>query len=372
MRTANTLTFDYVKSLVLSKGGWRSIYSSYPNLLNAMETSSTKPCPKRGAPGSKSTKFRPLKDWETTGGAHHNDEGRLLDGIEVLKWYLDKPVPEVLKEIVNICGGGTVNFTEAEKQNFANQLAAAKQISAEQAQKNRDAITKVWSGAEPVMGTAAEVYLRSRGIKGDLSLLGRNIMFHPRLLTWVDDKCKSYPGLLAVIRGKNHVGLTLHRTFLAKGGHGKAPLENPKLQMKAPESVVGGYIELDKPVHVDDIKVIGVCEGLETALSVREATGCPMWVGISDRLMEQMAIPKDVTHVIIWADVEPSGAGGAAAARMKTRLEFEGKHVEVLAPTKFGREKMDWNDVYVELGQKGFEFKMPPHLRVYTGVEVEE
>ncbi len=83
------------------------------------------------------------------------------------------------------------------------------------------------------------------------------------------------PGLLAVIRGKNHVGLTLHRTFLAKGGHGKAPLENPKLQMKAPESVVGGYIELDKPVHVDDIKVIGVCEGLETALKCTRSYRLP-------------------------------------------------------------------------------------------------
>ncbi len=61
MRTANTLTFDYVKSLVLSKGGWRSIYSSYPNLLNAMETSSTKPCPKRGAPGLRVLNFVLLK-----------------------------------------------------------------------------------------------------------------------------------------------------------------------------------------------------------------------------------------------------------------------------------------------------------------------
>ncbi len=31
--------------------------------------------------------------------------------------------------------------------------------------------------------------------------------------------------------------------------------------------------------------------------------------------MENMTIPKDVTHIIIWADVEPSGAGSAAAAR---------------------------------------------------------
>ncbi len=41
--------------------------------------------------------------------------------------------------------------------------------------------------------------------------------------------------------------------------------------MKAPESVLGGYIELDKPLQVDDIKVIGVCEGLgnSSIVSVR-------------------------------------------------------------------------------------------------------
>ncbi len=100
-----------------------------------------------------------------------------------------------------------MNFTEAEKQKFANQLAATKQISAEQAQKNREAITKVWAGASPVMGTLAEVYLRSRGIKGDLNLLGRNIMFHPRLLTWVDDKCKSYPDCWQLFAGKIMWGL---------------------------------------------------------------------------------------------------------------------------------------------------------------------
>ncbi len=78
---------------------------------------------------------------------------------------------------MNICGGGTVNFTEAEKQKFANQLAAAKQISAEQAQKNRDAITKVWSGAEPVMELQLKFTFAHVASKVTCSLLGRNIMF---------------------------------------------------------------------------------------------------------------------------------------------------------------------------------------------------
>jgi hypothetical protein len=365
-------TFDDVKALILSRGGWSSVYNAYPALADAMSSGTHKPCPKSG---SGKTKFRRLRDWETSGGAHHNDVGRLLDGVEVLSWYLDKSKYEVLKEIIGIFGGEIPTYTDEQKRNFAAQIQASKQLSPEEVEKRRYAIKKVWSGAKSIIGTAAEVYLRSRGIKGDLSVFGRNLMFNPRLSVWIEDgensQFKSYAGLLAVIR-KNGTGLTLHRTFLAKGGTGKAPIPNPKMQMKAPESVNGGFIELDKPVVADGIKLIGVSEGLETALSVREATGCPMWVGISDRLMEDMVIPKDVTHVIVWADVEASGAGVAAAARLKTRLEFEGKHVEVVAPTKFGREKMDWNDVYVEFGQQGFDFKMPHDLRVYTGVEVEE
>lgn len=361
-----------VKALVLSRGGWSSVYNAYPALADAMATDKHKPCPKSG---KGSTKFRRLRDWETSGGAHHNDVGRLLDGIEVLSWYLDKTKSEVLKEIVGICGGHMPVLTEEQKRQFAQQLEASKKLSDDEVKKRKEAIAKVWADAQPIKGTPAEVYLRSRGIGGDLSVFGRNLMYHPRLLTWVGDdgakKCKSFPGLLAVVR-KNGTGLTLHRTFLAKDGHGKAAIENPKMQMKAPESVNGGYIELDKPVEADGIKVIGVCEGLETGLSIREATGCPMWVGISDRIMEAMIIPKDVTHVIIWADIEPGGAGLAAAARMKTRLEFEGKHVDIVAPDKFGRDEMDWNDVYVEFGQAGFDFKMPPQFRVYTGIEVQE
>lgn len=366
------LTFQDVKSLVLSRGGWSSVYNAYPALAEAMSTNKEKPCPKTGAG---KTKFRPLKDWEVSGGAHHNDAGRLLDGIEVLSWYLDKSKHEVLKEIVGICGGHIPSYTPEQKRDFAKQLQAAKQLSPEEVEKRKKSIKAVWSGAKSLIGTPAEVYLRSRGIKGDLTVFGRNLMFNPRLSVWVDEgnggKYQSHPGLLAVIR-KNGTGLTLHRTFLNKDGTGKAPIENPKLQMKAPESVVGAFIELDNPVVSDGIKLIGVSEGLETALSVREATGCPMWVGISDRLMEAMVFPKDVTHVIIWADVEPSGAGVASAERLKTRLESEGKFVVVTAPTSFGRDKYDWNDVYVEHGQKGFEYKMPHDLRVYTGVEVEE
>lgn len=365
-------TFQDVKALVLSRGGWSSVYSAYPALADAMSTDKHKPCPKSG---SGNTKFRRLRDWETSGGAHHNDVGRLLDGVEVLSWYLDKSKSEILEEIIGIFGGQIPTYTDEQKRNFAAQIQASKQLSPEEVEKRKSAIKKVWSGAKSISGTPAEVYLRSRGIKGDLTVFGRNLMFNPRLSVWVDDgensQYKSYACLLAVIR-KNGTGLTLHRTFLAKGGVGKAPLEKPKLQMKAPESVKGGFIELDKPVVADNIKLIGVCEGLETALSVREATGCPMWIGVSDHMMEAMIFPKDVTHVIIWADVEPSGAGVASAARLKTRLEFEGKHVEVVAPTKFGREEIDWNDVYVEFGQQGFDFKMPPSLRVYTGVEVEE
>jgi len=370
-----------VKALVQSRGGWRSVIGAYPNLLDAMSSRKEKPCPKTG---QGKTKFRPFKDWEDTGGAWHNDIGALPDGIELLSWYTDKSKGEVLNEIVSICGGNLPQFTEEDRRKFAERAAQCKEISEEEAKTRAEKISAVWKKATPIKGTAAEVYLLNRGLKGDLSVFGRNLMFHPALkyahkvVINAEEKVewKSHPALLAVVRDGNGVGVTLHRTFLNADGSGKAEVEEPKMMMSQPRDLDGGYIELDKPTDGPLGKIIGVCEGLETGLSIREATGCPMRVGISDQIMKKMRFEPEIKHVIIWADHDkpterkPQGAGLAAANELKARLESEGVDVVVLVPNMFGREKMDWNDVYQEFGVQGFEFYLEPQYRVYTGVEL--
>lgn len=382
----NSNKFHDVKTLVASKGGWRFVIGNYPNLLDAMSSRTEKPCPKASNPKKNSTKFRPFKNWEDTGGAWHNDTGALADGIELLSWYTGQSKSETLDEIIRICGGEIPKFTDEDRKAYARQMQVKEEITPEESAKRQAIISQVMAGARPLAGTAGEVYLRNRGMKGDLSVFGRNLMFHPNLkychhemVNGVkQNRWKSYPGLVAVIRDGNGIGLTLHRTFLKPDGSGKADVENQKMMLKQPRPLDGGYIALDKPVLTPHGKAIGVCEGLETGLSIREATGCPMRVGISDRIMENMKFEDDISHVFIWADLDvpteqkPAGAGMAAATALKTRLESEGKCAIILVPNQFGREKMDWNDVYQEFGFDGFLDRFQPEYRVYTGVEIPE
>ena len=94
-----------------------------------------------------------------------------------------------------------------------------------------------------------------------------------------------------------------------------------------------------------------------------------MWVGISDRLMEMIKFPEDIGHVVVWADVEPSGAGVAAAERMVEALSKKGIKVYILTPD-MPSDKVDWNDVYQDNRLDLFPDFLPPELKVQAGMGV--
>ncbi|WP_240224714.1 DUF7146 domain-containing protein [Rheinheimera hassiensis] len=362
-----------VHALVAQRGGWGAVFSAIPSLSQAFERPGRQfPCPKSG--GGK-TKFRFYKDCDATGGAFHNDVRSMPDGIDVIAWYLGTDKSAAMDEIIQICGGdlSTVSALDTKRMQQQRRQISDNPISEAESAKRKLTISKIWRGVQPLVGSTAECYLRNRGIKGDLSVLTRNLHAHPTLSYKENDKTpwEKYPGMLAIIRDGNGKALTLHRTFLEPNGSGKAPVSRQKMMVQQPAPLNGGCIRLDQPVQMPHGKLIGVCEGIETALSVREATGCPMWVGISDYIMEQIAFPDDVKVVVVWADLEKSGAGLRAANAIKARLEPKGVTVLIEAPTQYGRDEMDWNDVYVEHGSKGFDLIMEPQYRVYTGVEVE-
>lgn len=359
---------EIVKALVEQRGGFAAVYSAYPALYEALQRGDRQgPCPKTG---SGKTKFRFRKD----GSAYHNDVGNLGDYIEVLSWYEGKSKSDILDDIIKVCGGDLSCVSQRDIQAIKNNQLQNREhpITPEVAAKRYKAIKAVWSGVSGIVGSPVETYLRSRGIKGDLSVLD-NLRYHPTLYykESEDSKPLKLPGMVAVVR-KSGKPINLHRTFLEKDGTGKADVARKKMMMEKPASLTGAYIQIDAPVDTPKGKLIGISEGIETALSVREATGCPMWVGISDRIMEKVAFPDDVKIVLIFADIEPSGAGMRAANTLRETLESQGKTVCIEAPTMYERDKIDWNDVYAEFGATGFSLKILPEYRVYTGVEVPE
>lgn len=360
---------EQVKALVQQRGGWRAVYSAYPNLLAAFDKKGKEfPCPKSG---SGKTKFSFFKDAEIRGAAFHRDEGGLADGIDVIAWMEGVSKSQAMDIIVQICGGDLSSVTPADIHHARQAIQQSQGISEEESAKRSANIKKIWSDALPIAGSPAETYLRSRGIQGDPSSWN-NLYYHPSLAYKEDDKSPwtRHPGMLAIVRDTQGKPLTLHRTFLANDGNGKADVSRQKMMMAQPRPLNGACIQLDHPIETPAGKLIGITEGIENALSVREATGCPMWVGISDRIMEQVAFPDDVKIVIVWADIEPSGAGLRAASSIKNALEPKGVKVIIEAPHFMNREKVDWNDVYREIGASGFDLIMEPDYRVYTGVEV--
>ncbi len=361
---------DKVHTLVAQHGGWLSLYQGISGLSEAIKKGAKQqPCPKTG---NGQTKFRFYRDVNDTGGAFHNDVGAMPDGIELLSWYEGKTKSEILNYILSRLGCSSQDIKKRDVYQYkVQQVNNHFEKSKDENQRKQKIITRIRSGCTSIINTKAEIYLRSRGIKGDLTCL-TNLLYHPALNYKEDDQSswKKYPGIVSCVSNADDDFITLHRTFLSKDGRAKAEVTRQKMMLSQPGSLTGGHIKLDMPVDIGYGKLIGISEGIETALSVREASGCPMWVGISDWIMADVKLPKDIKVLIVWADVEPSGAGLRAAELLRSIWEPKGVEVIVQIPDQFGCDKLDWNDVYQKFGSRGFDFKVQLKHRVHTGVNI--
>lgn len=382
---------QYIKDRLI--GQWEHVLAHFglaDQIARAAPNIQT-PCPKTG---EGKTKFRRFKDCHLNGGAYHNDEGPMMDGIYVIAWLNNWSLSETTKQLLRYING---NAIKRPSKKFIEQAQRARyELTEEERTKRQKWLRRAYTQSTPIEGTLVETYLRSRGIKGDLSSLTM-LRFHPNLYYKDADMPKAtyHPGMLALYSDADGNPITMHRTFIAKDGQGKANVTQQKKIFQALADIRGGAIRIDEPVaDKNGDLVIGVCEGIENALSVREATGCPMWVGYSDRVMTMVKFDPRIKTVIIWADKEPSGAGKKAADDLTERLKGLGVRSIVMLPElkkekrdcdremaeylaerlkairvrpkvilpEVEKEKLDWNDVYVKYGASAFP-KIPEHMR---------
>jgi len=88
-------------------------------------------------------------------------------------------------------------------------------------------------------------------------------------------------------------------------------------------------------------EVLGVAEGLETALAARQLFGVPAWSCISAAGVESFTPPKEVRKVIVFGDNDASGTGQAAGWTLAKRLIAAGMVVEVKLPERIGTDFAD-------------------------------
>lgn len=184
----------------------------------------------------------------------------------------------------------------------------------------------IWRTARSAPGTPVEAYFSSRGIhmQPPDALRFHAGLKHPSGGIW--------PAMVALVTsGAVGMPLAIHRTFLARDGGGKAPVD-PQKMMLGP--CRGGAVRLADP---GDVLMVG--EGIETCLATMLATGHPAWAALSTSGLRALDLPHEVRDVIVLADGDD--AGEAAALDCSWRWRREGRRVRIARPPR----GMDFNDV---------------------------
>ena len=195
--------------------------------------------------------------------------------------------------------------------------------------KRSAAALAIWQASRPAEGTPVAAYLNSRGLTLRAS---SDLRFHPGLK---HPSGAIWPAMVALVtHGESGVAIAIHRTYLARDGAGKAPV-NPAKMMLGP--CRGGAVRLAVP---GDVLMIG--EGIETCLSAMQATGHPAWAALSTSGLRSLDLPRDVRDVIVLADGDEPGE--AAAQDCALRWKREGRRVRIARPP-IG---MDFNDLLVD------------------------
>lgn len=189
-----------------------------------------------------------------------------------------------------------------------------------------EAALAIWRASQGIVGSPGETYLRSRGIT----------LFPPSSL-------RSHPGLkhtsggvwpamvALVVHGQTGKPLAIHRTFLARAGHGKSPVGPPKMMLGPCR---GGVVRLGEP---GDMLMVG--EGIETCLAAMQASGKPAWAALSTSGLRSLDLPYALREVIVLADGDAPGE--AAAQDCARRWQREGRSVRIARPPS----GMDFNDL---------------------------
>jgi putative DNA primase/helicase len=134
-----------------------------------------------------------------------------------------------------------------------------------------------------------------------------------------------------VTHGATGSPIAVHRTFLARDGGGKAPVDPAKMMLGPCR---GGAVRLGEPGAV-----LMVGEGIETRLAAMLATGNAAWAALSTSGLRSLDLPREIRDVIVLADGDEPGE--AAARDSARRWKRDGRRVRIARPP----QGMDFNDL---------------------------
>lgn len=324
---------------VAACGRWLEIFSALgPELNDAIKRLGRHvPCPVHGGTDG----FRLFNDAAHTGGGICNTCGSFADGIAMLQWLTRRPFQETLMDVHGVLNGAVASpIANTSRRPAIDRIDDA---------TLRKILNDTWAESAALTKPESRLalqYLQSRGLTRTLFARLPDLRFHPRLLYREKGRADRYlPGLLALVRAADGTPVTVHRTYLSEHGD-KAKVRSPRKLFPVPTdgpALAGAAVRLGEPR-----KVLGIAEGIETALSAYAASGTPCWSAINATLLERWRPPQGVDIVHIWADRDRNGRGSRAAKVLKARLWKLGIKALIWMPSGeiVGDAKsVDWNDV---------------------------
>mgnify|MGYP003365210123 CR=1 FL=1 len=211
-----------------------------------------------------------------------------------------------------------------------------------------EAARRLWAMSGPIAGTPVEAYLRRR----DMTLLHGTgtLRFHPHCFYRPDEDSptQTWPAMIAAVTDLDGTLTGVHRTWLARDGRAKAPVEMPR---RAMGDLLGHAVRFGT---VSDVLAAG--EGIETVLSLHEVMpDLPLAACLSSAHLAAMAFPSTLRRLYVLRDDDP--AGDQALAKLQARASDAGIEVIGLSP-RLG----DFNDDLRAFGRSALRAILHPQL----------
>jgi putative DNA primase/helicase len=133
--------------------------------------------------------------------------------------------------------------------------------------------------------------------------------------------------------------VNLHVTYLTKDGK--------KADVTPQKRVLSGKLPEGSAIRIwPAARIMGIAEGIETAIAAAVLFRMPVWAAINGSLLAKWNPPEQAEIIHIFGDNDENFTGQAKAYELAHKIKLLGKHeVHVKIPPHAG---WDWNDVMLD------------------------
>lgn len=206
----------------------------------------------------------------------------------------------------------------------------------------------LWDEAHALQGSPAAAYLEARGIFTPCAQL----RYHPCTPVRIGGRLARRPAMIARISDECGT-LAIQRCFL------DLPRSKLSMDLKPARRMLGrpgaGAVRLF--AHGE---VLGLAEGIETALAASVLLGMPVWAVLGSARFARVRVPANVARIVLLPDADQAGVQAARRARDAFRAERQdnralggrvgARDARIVMPW---HGLNDWNDVLRHISGPG-------------------